>query len=90
MTISHSKRPRRRAFTDASVKALPRKASRYILSDPEQIGLFLRVPVKGPVAYAVTCRDPYGKQIWTTVGNSDTHKIEEARELARTSNKVVV
>ena len=41
-------------------------------------GLYLRVPTTGPVVFAVVSRDPYGKQVWTTIGNADTYKIEEA------------
>ena len=74
---------RRRAFTDAQVKALPRKSKRYIKPDPDMRGLYLRVPTTGPVVFAVVSRDPYGKQVWTTVGNADTYKIDEARDLAR-------
>jgi Arm DNA-binding domain len=74
---------RRRAFTDAQVKALPRKSKRYIKPDPDMRGLYLRVPTTGPVVFAVVSRDPYGKQVWTTVGNADTYKVDEARDLAR-------
>src|SRR5262249_44893978 len=32
-------------------------------------------------------RDPYGKQIWHTIGNCDALKIEDAREIARDARK---
>jgi integrase len=80
---------RRRAFGDAQVKALPRKAKRYIKPDPDMRGLYLRVPTTGPVVFAVVSRDCYGKQVWTTIGNADTYKIDEARDSARSIIKRV-
>ena len=35
---------KRKGLTDKQVKALPRKSGRYVLADPQQRGLFLRVP----------------------------------------------
>jgi integrase len=78
--------PRRRTLTDKQVAALPRKDKRYTLPDPEQLGHYLRVPPqssRAPIAFAAVARDPYGKQIWTTVGTADALGIDEARELAR-------
>src|SRR5262245_7833732 len=65
------------------VAALSRKRKRYIISDPEQRGMYVRVPTEGPCIFVVVARSPYGKQVWTTLGGADVLKIEEAREKAR-------
>lgn len=80
-------RRRRRGFTDDQVAALPRKAARYVKADPEMRGLYLRVPVRGPVVFAAVARDPSGKQVWTTLGSAGMLRIEEARDLARAAIK---
>ena len=49
----------------------------------EQRGLYLRVPAEGPIVFAAVARDPYGKQIWATLGTTADLKIDEARERAR-------
>jgi integrase len=77
-----TRRQRRRTLTDKQVAALPRKAKRYIMADPEQRGLYLRVPVSGPVTYAAVARHS-GKQIWVTLGGTDVMSIDAAREKAR-------
>ena len=43
-TVRRSRRPR---LTDKQVTAFARKPSRYIVSDPEQRGMYVRVPPKG-------------------------------------------
>ena len=78
--------PKRSRLTDKQIAALPRKDSRYTLPDPEQIGLYLRVPPRtsrAAIAFAAIARDPAGKQIWETVGTADVVGIDQARELAR-------
>ena len=53
--------PKRSRLTDKQIAALPRKDSRYTLPDPEQIGLYLRVPPRtsrAPIAFAAVARDP--------------------------------
>ena len=68
------------------VAGLPRKEKRRTLPDPEQPGLYLRIPpafVAGPIAFVAVARDPGGKQIWTTVGTADALGIDQARELAQ-------
>ena len=35
-------RQRRKTLTDRMVAALPRRAKRYVLSDPEQRGMYIR------------------------------------------------
>jgi integrase len=77
------RRKRRKTLTNKMVACLPRRAKRYVLSDPEQRGMYIRVMPKGPNVYAAVARDPFGKQIWATVGSADVIKIEEARDSAR-------
>jgi integrase len=79
------RRQRRKTLTDKMVSALPRRAKRYTLGDPEQRGMYVRVMPRGPSVYCAVARSPYGKQIWATVGSADVIKIEEARERARTA-----
>lgn len=81
------RRPRRKTLTDKMVADLRRLRRRYIVSDPEQRGLYVRVPPTGPVVFAVVARDPYGKQVWHTVGSADVLAIEEARDKAREAIK---
>jgi hypothetical protein len=76
-------RRRREVLTDKQVAAIKRKPKRYIKADPEQRGLYLRVPAEGPIVFAAVARDPYGKQIWATLGTTADLKIDEARERAR-------
>ena len=39
-------------------------------ADPEQRGLYLRIPPEGPIVFAAVARDPYGKQVWATLGTT--------------------
>jgi integrase len=77
------RRQRRRNLTDRMVAALPRKRRRYTLTDPELRGHYVRVPPQGPAVYVAVARDPYGKQVWATIGSADVTPIEQARERAR-------
>jgi integrase len=45
--------------------------------------MYIRVMPKGPNVYAAVARDPYGKQVWATIGTADVLKVEEARDSAR-------
>ena len=81
--MSTEKRARRRTFTDIAIAKLPRRAKRYPKADPEQRGLFVRVMPKGPHVYAAVARDPFGKQVWATIGTTDEFTIDEAREKGR-------
>ena len=78
-----SRRKRRETLSDLQVAKLPRKRKRYVVSDPEQRGMYLRVPVSGPVVYAVVAYDPHGKQTWATLGGADVLSISAARDKAR-------
>ena len=79
------RRQRRKTLTDRMVVALPKKATRYICADPDLRGHYVRIMPTGANVYAAVARDPYGKQIWATLGSADVLTIEEARELARTA-----
>ena len=83
MMLSQTKRARRKYFTDASVKALPRRDKRYPVADPEMRGHYMRVPKSGPVVFVALTYDPYGKQKWVKLGDADILGIDEAREKAR-------
>jgi integrase len=80
---------RRRGLSDRQVRALPKRPRRYIVADPELRGHYVRIPPAGPNVFAAVARDPYGKQIWTTLGNTDLLPIEEARDKARAAIKRV-
>lgn len=77
------RRQRRKTLTDRMVAALSRRAKRYVLADPKQRGMYVRVMPKGPNVYVAVARDCYGAQIWATIGSADVLKIEEARDIAR-------
>jgi integrase len=77
------RRQRRKVLTDRMVTLLPRKRKRYIVADCELRGHYVRVPPQGPAVFAAVARDPYGKQIWATLGTADVLTIEAARDKAR-------
>ena len=74
---------RRRGLTEKQLAALPRKPKRYIVSDPEQRGHYVRVPPQGPIVFTAVARDPYGRQIWAALGTTADLKINQARDMAR-------
>jgi integrase len=76
-------RQRRPNLTDKQLMALRRKRKRYVRADPELRGHYLRVPPSGPITFAAVARDPYGKQVWATIGTTSGLTIEHARERAR-------
>jgi integrase len=76
-------RQRRIGLTDKQLAAKKRRSKRYIQADPQQRGLYVRIPPDGPIAFAAVARDPYGKQVWATLGTTADMKINEARERAR-------
>jgi integrase len=80
-------RQRRKTLTDRMVAALPKKRKRYTKTDPELRGHYVRVMPQGANVYCVVARDPYGRQVWHTIGSADTFKIEEAREQGREAIK---
>ena len=74
---------RRAGLTDNQIANKKRKPKRYIKADPEQRGLYLRIPPEGPIVFAAVARDPYGKQIWATLGTTAELTIDQARDRAR-------
>jgi integrase len=74
---------RRRGLSDKQLAALRRRPTRYIVSDPELRGHYVRVPPEGPIVFAAVARGPYGKQVWATLGSTAELRIEQARERAR-------
>ena len=78
-----ARRRRRASLTDKMVQGLVRRRKRYTLPDPEMRGMYVRVPTEGPCVYVAVARNPYGKQVWATLGSADVLKIEDAREKGR-------
>jgi len=83
------RRQRRKVLTDAMIKNLPRRPKRYPLSDPQQLGHFIRVMPQGPHSFVAVARDPYHRQVWVTLGTTDELKVGEAREQCRAVRKRV-
>ncbi|MBL8791824.1 MAG: integrase family protein, partial [Rhizobiales bacterium] len=73
----------RKSLSDIGVSNLKPRAQRYAFPDPEMRGHYVRVTPAGAKSFAVVARDPGGKQIWATIGSSDSMRIEEARERGR-------
>ena len=76
-------RTRRRRLTDEAVARLKPKPKRYSVPDPELIGHYVRVMPSGVKSYVAVARDPFGKQVWSTIGTCDHVGIEQARTKAR-------
>ena len=78
---------RRKGLSDKQVLELKPRKTRYALPDPECRGHYVRVMPSGVKSFAAIARDPYGKQVWATLGATDHIKIGEARDLAREAIK---
>jgi integrase len=78
---------RRKRLTKKQVAALAIRRTRYFHADPELSGHYIRVTPTGAKSYACVTRDPYGKQVWFTIGSADVLDIEEARDKARDAIK---
>jgi integrase len=89
MAQKRKRSPRRREFTDESVKALKPERERYTYPDPECLGHYIRVQPSGAKSFAAVARSPFGKQVWTTIESTSRIPIEESRERARTIIKRV-
>jgi integrase len=70
-------------MSDKGVAALKPRASRYAKPDPELRGHWIRVQPSGAKSFCAVTRNPDGKQLWTTIGPTDSMSIEAAREKAR-------
>jgi integrase len=77
----------RRTLTDKGVAALRPRAQRYAEPDPQLAGHYVRVTPSGAKSFAAVTRDPFGKQVWVTIGSTDLIEIEEARARARAAIK---
>src|SRR5262245_30601899 len=73
----------RKTLTDKGVDALKAKAKLYNFPDPALPGHYVRVAPTGHKSFVAVTRNPNGKQVWTTIGNSSHMHIEEARAEAR-------
>ena len=76
-------RQRRRGLTDKMLASMRRRTKRYIVSDPDLRGHYVRVPPQGPIVFAAVARDPLSKQVWAKVGTTAELTIGQARERAR-------
>jgi integrase len=77
---------KRRGLSDKQIADLPRSDKRRVMPDPEQRGLYLRIPPEGPITFAAVARAPGGKQIWTTIGT--THEIDVATARAEAGEAI--
>ena len=73
----------RKTLSDKGVATLKRRAARYAFPDPEMRGHYVRVQPSGAKSFVAVTLDPYGKQVWATIGSTDVLTIAEAREKAR-------
>jgi integrase len=73
----------RRTITDNTIENLKPKPARYTVPDPKLAGHYVRVMPTGAKSFVAVARDPHGKQVWHTIGNTELRKIDDARELAR-------
>ena len=83
MISQPARRQRRKVLTDRMVASFPKKRKRYPVPDPELRGHYVRVMPQGANVFVAVARDPYGKQVWTTIGSADKLSIAKARDEAR-------
>jgi len=76
---------RRKSLSDIGVADLKPRAKRYVVPDPELVGHYIRVQPSGAKSYVAVARDPFGKQVWATIGSTSLLTIENAREKARSA-----
>ena len=72
----------RRGITDKQIADLPRRVKRYTIADPQQQGVYIRVPAKdsaAPISFVAVARAPRGKPVWVTLGSADEIGIHDAR-----------
>jgi integrase len=86
--MAHLERKRRNPRRKDEATKLPAREVKWKFHpDPGQLGLFIRNPPassKSPAVYAVTARNPHGKQVWKTIGVVGQVSIESARAKAKT------
>jgi integrase len=78
---------RRKYLTNKQVADLKPEEKRFTDPDPELLGHYVRVTPRGNKSYCAVARNPDGKQVWATIGSTDHHLIEDAREIAREAIK---
>lgn len=80
--------PRPKAVrTTIQARALKPEKARYIVKDADLRGHYVRVTPNDVRTFVAVARDPYGKQVWATVGDADVLEIDEARTAARNAVK---
>jgi integrase len=80
---------RSKRLSDIGVSRLAARGSRYVTADPELPGHYIRVMPSGAKSYVVVVRDPFGKQVWTTIGATSLFNIDDARAKARDAIKAI-
>ena len=78
---------RRKILTDEQIAKLPPRTSAY--PDPELAGHYIRVRPTGKRVFCVVARDPRGKQVWHTIGGTDSYDVAKARDVARETIKAI-
>ena len=74
---------RRRKLNDRQVAALKPRTDRYAMPDPELVGHYVMLQPSGVKTFKAVARDPFGKQVWVTLGRADHVGIEQSRHKAR-------
>ena len=78
---------RRKILTDQQIAKLAPRTSAY--PDPESAGHYIRVRPTGRRVFCAVARDPNGKQVWHTIGDTSTHSVAQAREEARETIRAI-
>jgi integrase len=78
---------RKTTLSDRGVVAIRPRAMTFAFPDPQMIGLYIRIAPTGSRSFVVVARDPFGRQVWHTVGNCSVLRIDESRELGRSAIK---
>ena len=78
---------RRKILTDEQIAKLPPRTSAY--PDPELAGHYIRVRPTGRRVFCVVARDPRGKQVWHTIGGTDSYDVAKARDAARETIRAI-
>src|SRR5262245_47738317 len=73
----------RKTLTDRGVAALKPRDKSYTFPDPQLAAHYVRVQPSGAKSFVAVARDPYGKQVWATIGSADVLSVETARAGAR-------
>jgi integrase len=73
----------RKTLTDKAIDAFEKRAKPYGVPDPDLAGHYLRVWPSGKKTFCAVTRNPAGKQVWTTIGESKVLTIAQSRERAR-------